>query len=146
MMSHCTYHMLKMTCPDKSLFPGLGIICGMLYLHLGWRIFLFAVCVCVVAKMKWIYYLCDWQPHGVNGAGNGSGSLAAQNRSRLHMLSCASIIFDTFTCAELLMCEANHFKTIRNTWPQDSDLYICKKKKKTLSYWLLLWWDKWSML
>lgn len=65
-----------------------------------------------------------------NGAGNGSGSLAAQIQSRLHMLWYASIISDTFTCAELLMCEANHFKTIRNTWPQDSDLYIYKKIKE----------------
>jgi len=61
-----------------------------------------------------------------NGAGNGSGSLAAQigqDYTSVIILCQCYIRHINFTCSELLMCEANHFKTIRNTWPQDSDLY-----------------------
>ena len=59
-------------------------ICWMYYHHLGWRIFYLAVCVCEVAKMKWIYYLWDWQPHGVKWCRKWKWLLSSTNRSRIH--------------------------------------------------------------
>ena len=73
---HCTQYMLKTTCPHEGLLDVLSS---------SWRrIFYLAVCVCVVSKMKWIYYLWDWQPHGVKWCRKWKWLLSSTNRSRLH--------------------------------------------------------------
>ena len=73
---HCTQYMLKTTCPHEGLLNVLSS---------SWMENILSDSLsCVVAKMKWIYYLWDWQPHGVKWCRKWKWLLSSTNRSRLH--------------------------------------------------------------